>query len=372
MAGVYLHIPFCKRICAYCDFYKSARLDLLNGVVERMHRELEERAPFLRGERVESIYFGGGTPSLLPPPRIEEFVQQCRKLFDCSSLEEVTIEANPDDLDEAYLGALRQSSVDRLSIGIQSFDEEELRLMNRRHTAQQARRAVQEARRVGFENLTVDLIFGVEGFGGERLKRKVAEILALDVPHISAYHLTIEPNTAFGRRVNRGEMRPVREEVSEEEFAYIHEELTKAGYEHYEVSNYAKKGYRARHNAAYWAGKPYLGIGPAAHSFDGERRCWSIDTVERYVQAEKLGFEEEKLTTKDQLNEMIMTRLRCSEGLSLEAFSGRFGVEAKEALLRRASQFLAAGMLQTDQRRLYIEPHNFLLSDYLIEGLFEV
>lgn len=371
MAGLYLHIPFCKRICAYCDFYKSVRLNLLKGVLEGMHRELDERASFLKERKIETIYFGGGTPSLCEPSELEAFVAQSRGLFDTSGLGEITAEVNPDDLTSDYLEALSRTSINRLSIGIQSFDDRELRLMNRRHTAEQARVAVKRAQEAGFENLTVDLIFGVEGFGGEALHRKVEEMLALQVPHISAYHLTIEPETAFGRRVERGAMRPVDEEVSEREFAYIHEALTRAGYEHYEVSNYALKGYRAQHNAAYWQGKPYLGIGPAAHSFDGERRRWSTDTVERYVEAKGWSFEEEKLSRQDQINEMIMTRLRTCEGISIEAFGRRFGPEALQRLGERAAQFLAGGLLKESEGWWHLAPEDLLLSDFVIEALFE-
>lgn len=370
MAGVYLHIPFCKRICAYCDFYKSARLMLREGVLESMHRELEERASFLRESKIETIYFGGGTPSLCRAEELESFIEQIRTRFDTSTLGEITAEVNPDDLTGDYLEALARGSINRLSMGIQSLNDEELRLMNRRHTAREAREAVMRARESGFENLTVDMIFGVEGFGGDHLRRKVDEILALEAPHISAYHLTIEPDTAFGRRMARGEMRPVNEGVSEVEFAYIHERLTEAGYEHYEVSNYARKGYRARHNTAYWQGKPYLGIGPAAHSFDGERRRWSTDTVDSYTANKEWWFEEEILTQKDHLNEMIMTRLRTSDGLSLEHFRERFGQDNEEQLLEDAAQFLESGLLRLEGERIFIPAEKLLLSDFVIEALF--
>lgn len=218
MAGLYFHIPFCKRICAYCDFYKSARLEQMDGVTAAMHRELDERQDYLRGEAVTTRYFGGGTPSLYAPAALKGLLDHAAQLFDCSSAAETTLEANPDDLTGDYLAGLREAGIDRLSIGIQSFDDDCLKLMNRRHTAAQAIGAVRAAQRAGFGNITADLIFGIPGFGGDSLKRSLDGVLSLGVQHISAYHLTVEPDTAFGRRAARGEFRAVDEEVSEEEF----------------------------------------------------------------------------------------------------------------------------------------------------------
>ena len=235
MAGLYLHIPFCKRVCAYCDFYKSADLRPMKAVVEAMHDELRREAGFLPAEQLRTIYFGGGTPSLLPPEELEEFIAHAAELFDCTALEECTVEANPDDLTPDYLRRLARTRVDRLSIGVQSFDDGELRLMNRRHTADAARKAVRQAQEAGFGNVTVDLIFGVPGFGAATLARNLRETVALGVQHVSAYHLTVEPQTAFGRRMAQGRFSPVTEETSEEEFLTVHRTLRDAGFEHYEV-----------------------------------------------------------------------------------------------------------------------------------------
>lgn len=256
MAGLYLHIPFCKRVCAYCDFYKSADLRPMKAVVEAMHDELRREAGFLPAEQLRTIYFGGGTPSLLPPEELEEFIAHAAELFDCTALEECTVEANPDDLTPDYLRRLARTRVDRLSIGVQSFDDGELRLMNRRHTADAARKAVRQAQEAGFGNVTVDLIFGVPGFGAATLARNLRETVALGVQRVSAYHLTVEPQTAFGRRMAQGRFSPVTEETSEEEFLTVHRTLRDAGFEHYEVSNYALPGRRAIHNSSYWSGDP--------------------------------------------------------------------------------------------------------------------
>ena len=369
MAGLYFHIPFCKRICAYCDFYKSVETTRLPETLQAMHRELESRREYLGGEAVRTRYFGGGTPSLCTPEQLRALLDHAAGLFDCSATEETTLEANPDDLTPRYLDALREAGIDRLSIGIQSLDDDCLRLMNRRHTARQAVEAVRAARKAGFGNLTVDLIFGVPGFGGDSLRRTLDGILALEAEHVSAYHLTVEPDTAFGRRAARGSFRPVEEQVSEEEFLTVHRTLTGAGYEHYEVSNFARPGFRARHNAAYWHGEKYLGIGPAAHSFGGRERHWNVASVTRYIDGEEA--EAEQLTEHDRFNEYLLTRLRTAEGICLGELRQRFGAERAERLRREAARWIAAGTLRISSGRMAVPPERFLVSDAVIESLFE-
>ena len=337
MAGLYFHIPFCKRICAYCDFYKSVRLEQMDGVTAAMHRELDERQDYLRGEAVTTRYFGGGTPSLYAPAALKGLLDHAAQLFDCSSAAETTLEANPDDLTGDYLAGLREAGIDRLSIGIQSFDDDCLKLMNRRHTAAQAIGAVR--------------------------------VLSLGVQHISAYHLTVEPDTAFGRRAARGEFRAVDEEVSEEEFLTVHQTLTAAGFEHYEVSNYALPGFRARHNASYWHGTKYLGIGPAAHSFDGEERHWNACSVEKYIAGAPAG--KEVLTQRDRFNEYVMTALRTAEGIDLEKAAARFGAKRLARMQEEAAPFLRSGTLRIDRGRMALPPEKFLISDAVIGALFE-
>lgn len=368
MAGLYFHIPFCKRVCAYCDFFKEAGTARLPAVVGAMQRELAERRDYLGGEPVRTRYFGGGTPSLCPPETIRALLATAAHHFDCSRVEETTLEANPDDLTPAYLAALREAGIDRLSIGIQSFDDDCLRLMNRRHTARQAEQALLLAREAGFANLTADLIFGVPGFGGDALRRTIDRLLEAGVPHISAYHLTVEPGTAFGRRAAKGTFRPVGEAVSEAEFLLVHETLCAAGYEHYEVSNFARKGFRAKHNAAYWSGAKYLGIGPAAHSYDGRQRCWNVASVSGYLAGE--APESELLTETDRFNEYLMTRLRTAEGIDLAEATTRFGAPRIGQLREAAAASLQAGNLRAEGGRLAIPPERFLCSDAVIEALF--
>lgn len=369
MAGIYFHIPFCRRVCAYCDFYKSADLRRMDDLMAAMHRELDARSSYLGEDAVATRYFGGGTPSLLPAETVRGLLAHAAALFDCSGTVETTLEANPDDLTEEYLAALREAGVDRLSVGVQSFDDGCLKTMNRRHTAAQAVEAVRAAQRAGFGNITVDLIFGMPGFGGDALRRSLDATLQLGVQHVSAYHLTVEPATAFGRLAARGRFTPVDEAASEAEFRCVHETLTGAGFEHYEVSNYALPGFRARHNAAYWHGKKYLGIGPAAHSFDGEERRWNVASVEAYIGGQPGGGE--RLTLRDRFNEYLLTRLRTAEGIDLRQIGELFGAQRRERTLRAAETMLRAGTLRRAEERLAVPPARFLVSDAVIEALFE-
>lgn len=369
MAGIYYHIPFCKRICAYCDFYKSADRGRMEELLDAMHRELAERRTYLGGEPIRTRYVGGGTPSLCTPAQLRRLLEHTEELFDCTAVGETTVEANPDDLDAAYLAALRAAGFDRLSIGIQSLDDACLRLMNRRHTASQAVAAVRAAQEAGFDNISVDAIFGVPGFGGDSLRRTLDGMLALGVQHISAYHLTVEPATTFGRRAARGEFTPVDEATGESEYLTVHQTLTDSGFEHYEVSNYALPGFRSRHNAAYWQGTKYLGIGPAAHSFDGRERHWGVASVSKYIDG--VQPETETLTERDRFNEYLLTGLRTAEGIDTEQIARRFGESRLERLRHGIRRWVEAGIARTEGRRVTIPPEHWLVSDAVIESLFE-
>lgn len=369
MAGLYFHIPFCKRICSYCDFFRVARLTQLAPTVEVMHREMEEQRNFLSDKNIETIYFGGGTPSLLQPAELERFISHAADLWNCAAVGEITLEANPDDITAEYVSALRRTSINRVSLGVQSFDDGELKMMNRRHSAQEAVEAVMRLQDAGVDNITIDLIFGVDGYGEDVLERSIEKALSLGVQHISAYHLTIEPDTAFGRRLSRGEMREVAEEQSELEFTLMHNRLTSAGYEHYEVSNYALPGYRAKHNSSYWRGVEYLGIGAGAHSFNGDVRHYVEQSIEEYIAGRE--YVVEHLTEKDHLNEYLMTSLRCAEGMDLEYISSRFGVAQSRRIEAQLQCWQQAGDVVFRGTRAAIPAEKFLISDAVIESLFE-
>ena len=370
MAGLYFHIPFCKSVCAYCDFFRSVRLSDVKRVVEAMHHELYEQRDFLSNPNFETIYFGGGTPSILAPEELQRFIDSAERFHDLSNVGEITVEVNPDDVTPEYVTALRRTDVNRVSMGVQSFSDEELRFMNRRHSSAEAVAAVRRLQDAGIDNITIDLIFGVDGFGDDVLARNLEQALSLGVQHISAYHLTIEPSTTFHRRLLRGQMREVAEERSEQEFLMIHNALTAAGYEHYEVSNFALEGFRARHNASYWHGAHYLGIGPGAHSYNGVERHYTLQEFGDYC-AERI-YQSEQLDGRDHFNEYIMTSLRCAEGLDLEHIEQRFGKLFCETLLVRADAWLASGDLVAEGSRLRIPAERFLVSDAVIEGFFEV
>lgn len=367
MASLYFHIPFCKRLCGYCDFYRSVKLKYIPEVVEAMHAELCAERDFLHDKTIRTIYFGGGTPSLLAPSDIERFIAQARELFDCSQLEEVTVEVNPDDITSEYIAELRKTSVNRISIGVQSLDDDCLQFMGRRHSADQAVEAVKMLQAAGYDNISVDVIFGIEKSSTASLDRTLQGVLAMNVQHISAYHLTIEEGTRFGRMLAHGELNEVAEERSEAEFLHVHNSLTHAGYEHYEVSNYALKGCRSKHNSSYWQGVEYLGIGPGAHSYNGDVRRWCEQGVEEYIHGAEYGSEE--LSQGDKLNEYVMTSLRCAEGLSLAKVEHDFGEQERERLEHESSKNELAQLLQNDNGMLRIAPENMLLSDFVIAAL---
>lgn len=369
MSALYFHIPFCKRICAYCDFHKSADLRCADAVVAAMHDELRETDGFLSDKKINTLYFGGGTPSLLHPSLLQQLADTASRIYGFTDLDEMTVEVNPDDIDKQYVSALRATDIDRVSIGIQSLDDRVLRMMNRRHTAAEAADAVKRLQDAGIENITADVIFGIDGYGTDVLRRTLEGILSLDVTHISAYHLTIEPSTRFARMESRGELRRVDDEQSDREFRMVHDMLTDAGFEHYEVSNYARAGFRARHNSAYWQGVQYIGIGPGAHSFNGECRRWCVQRPEEY--AVRRRYETEMLSERDRFNEMVMTSLRCAEGLDTERVEMIFGGDRAARLKTEALQMEPLGVV-VEGSRIRILPERMLISDAVIERLFEV
>ena len=370
MAAIYFHIPFCKRLCGYCDFYRSVKLKYIPEVVEAMHHELSAQQDFLHDKTIRTIYFGGGTPSLLAPSEIERFIEQVRSIFDCSELEEVTIEVNPDDITPEYITELRKTSVNRISMGVQSLDDDCLKFMGRRHSAQQAVDAVKMLQEAGYDNISVDVIFGIPGFGITELCNTLDKIVTMRVQHISAYHLTIEENTRFGRMWAKGELDELDECSSESHFSLVHRVLVAAGYEHYEVSNYALKNYRSKHNSSYWQGVEYLGIGPGAHSYNSDTRRWCDQPIERYI--ENIEYGSENLSVTDKLNELVMTSLRCVEGLSLAKVERDFGIEERKRLESEASTDRLRTLLINDNGNLRITPENMLLSDFVIEALITI
>ncbi len=367
-ATLYIHIPFCQRLCGYCDFYKTISNRHIESYPEALIAEARARQSALDNREIESIYFGGGTPSLLTPEQIERLLKEFADLWDCSAVKEITLEANPDDLSPERLYGYRQAGVNRLSIGIQSFDDGELLFMNRRHNAQQAHQAVIDARWAGFDNLSIDLIFGTPSSTCDSLRRNLEEALTLNPEHISAYHLTIEPATLFGKRG----VEPVEESQSEEQYLLLHQLLTSAGYDHYEISNFARDGRRSLHNSNYWRGVPYLGLGPGAHSYDGDIRSWNIPSINRYMAdptATSLR-ESEQLGPTERYEEHVMVGLRRREGVSLSEIEELFGPAQVAYLNRQSARHIASGALIREGEIVRFDPERWLVSDAIIADLF--
>src|SRR5476651_2419435 len=313
MAGIYIHIPFCKQACHYCDFHFSTSLKYRDEMVQAIVKEIRLQMHYLNGETIETVYFGGGTPSLLNSGEINQVIDTITRLHHVATNAEITLEANPDDLDQQKVMALRQTPVNRFSIGIQSFFDEDLLWMNRAHRSDEAEASVKRTQDAGFENITADLIYGFPLLTDAKWQQNMAKLFALNVPHVSAYSLTVEPRTALASFIKNKKQAPVSDQQSAEQFLMLMAEMDKRGFEHYEISNFSKPGQYSRHNTNYWRGVKYLGIGPSAHSFNGDTRQWNIANNAKYLAGLTTGTipaETETLTEENRLNEYIMTSLR--------------------------------------------------------------
>jgi oxygen-independent coproporphyrinogen III oxidase len=366
VAGIYLHIPFCRKACHYCNFHFSTRLQNKNAVVSALLTEIDREAYRLSGQTIETIYFGGGTPSLLSVPELNSLLNGLAKKFSIAENAELTLEANPDDIDKELLYEWGKAGINRLSIGVQSFREEDLLWMNRAHTAGEALSSIRLAREAGFSNMTIDLIYGTPDLTDEAWLDNLSKAVELDVPHLSCYALTVEPKTALHHMVEKKQLPDTDPEQQARQFLQLMERTKEAGYEHYEVSNFARPGYRSRHNSAYWQGIPYLGIGPGAHSYDGLHRRWNFPNNALYLSGIEKGlpvFEEEKLTPDNRFNEYVMTALRTMEGIQLEKIRELKGNDYAEVILSKAARYerllqleiTDSGILLTNAGRLFAD-----------------
>ena len=373
MAGLYIHIPFCKQACHYCDFHFSTSLAKKEELVDALCKELVLRKDELR-DKVETIYFGGGTPSLLSSEELQQIFETINSNYKISKNPEITLEANPDDLSREQIHEFTNSRINRLSIGIQSFFEEDLKLMNRAHNASEALECIKEAQKY-FKNISIDLIYGIPGMSNERWKKNLEIALKLDVPHLSCYALTVEPKTALKKFIEKGIVPPVDEEAAKQHYEILLSETEKAGLENYEFSNFGKAGFHSRNNTAYWEGKPYLGIGPSAHSYDGKSRSWNVANNTKYIQSIEVGIlpsEMEILSKEDKYNEYIMTGLRTKKGVSLEKIQSEFGKDFSEYLLKQAESALKNELLILENQTLKISKKGKFLSDGIASDLFLV
>lgn len=371
MAGLYLHIPFCKQACHYCNFHFSTSLKMKDEMVAAICRELALQKDYLEGEPLETIYFGGGTPSLLSQRDLDFIFGEIFRHYPISAQPlEVTLEANPDDLTALKINELRQTPVNRLSIGVQSFSEEDLRFMNRAHNASEALSCIQNAQQAGFENLSIDLIYGSPTTSHEQWAANLETVFNLKIPHLSCYCLTVEPKTALAHKIKKGEAKPVEDEYGARQFEFLMEKTAAAGYEHYEISNLALPGHYSRHNTSYWQGKKYLGVGPSAHSFNGISRQWNVANNAQYIRSLETGelsFEMETLTPVHRYNEYVMTGLRTEWGCNLLKIK-ELGFEVEFA--EGARQFLEDGTMERNGDIFRLTPAGRFLADGIAAELF--
>ncbi len=374
MSGIYIHIPFCKQACHYCDFHFSTTMEKKEAMVNALVQELKLRKDDFRDEKVETIYFGGGTPSVLELAEINQILRAVYLNYDVIKNPEITLEANPDDLSKDKIVELAESPINRLSIGIQSFFEEDLKLMNRAHNVVEAENCLQIASKY-FDNISIDLIYGMPNMSVARWKKNIEKALRFNVPHISSYALTVEPKTALAKFVEQGLIIPATDEETQEHFIALYKILLEAGFDCYEISNFGKPGYFSKNNSAYWQQKKYMGIGPSAHSFDGQRRGWNINNNPKYVKAIENGelpMETEVLTTRDKYNEYIMTGLRTVWGVSLNRIQNEFGGKYKEYLILQSEKFRNQGLLNLDSDILSTTTKGKFLADGIAADLFMV
>ena len=376
MAGIYIHVPFCESRCAYCDFYSTTLLRHRSAYVDTVCRELKLRLGELQGAPIETIYFGGGTPSTLTIEELSSILTSLRN-FHLSSfnfqLAEITLEANPDDLTEEYVQGLRTLPFNRVSIGIQSFHDRTLKLVGRRHTAQEAIEAVHRCQRMGLTNISIDLMYGLPGETLEDWTYSLEQAIALRVPHISAYHLTYEEGTRLWRMKEQGIVSAIDEEQSIGAFELLREKLLAAGYEHYEISNFALPGYHSRHNSSYWKGIPYIGVGPGAHSYNGTDRRWNLSSLTDYIAtppSEDVPHEVEHLSTEERYDERIITELRTARGIDLTGLLADFGERYHAHCLRCATPYMNRGQLiHTADNYLHLTPESIFISDAVMRDL---
>ena len=371
MSGIYLHIPFCKQACHYCDFHFSTSLKNKQRVVDAICKELVLRKDELTDE-VKTIYFGGGTPSLLSEEELSKIFKTIAENFIVSKEAEITLEANPDDLSEEKLLQLSKSTINRLSIGVQSFFEEDLKLMNRAHNAGEAWESIQLSKQY-FSNISIDLIYGIPKMTNQRWLQNLEKAFDLEVPHISCYALTVEPKTALKTFIKKGIVPPVEDEVAQEHDQILVSETEKRGFVNYEFSNFGEPSFESQNNLAYWQGKPYLGVGPSAHSYNGRTRSWNVANNSKYLKAldeSSLPIERETLTKNDRYNEYVMTRLRTMWGIQLEEVEKLFGKKHLEYLLMQAQLHIKNNFLIMENNTLKVTKKGKFLSDGIASDLF--
>ena len=376
MAGIYIHIPFCKQACTYCNFHFSTNFKQKDAFLTALKKEISLQTDFISSDEViETIYFGGGTPSLLSSAELSNIIETLQQKFTISSDAEITIEANPDDITTAVVKEWMQSGINRLSLGVQSFFDEELTWMNRAHNATHANKSIDDILSAGITDFSVDIIFGSPLLSDAILEQNINIIINKNIPHISCYALTVESKTALQKFIETKKTNPIDVEKQASQFLLIMDKLIDAGYEHYEISNYAKPGMRSKHNSSYWQGKSYYGFGPSAHSFNGKNiRRWNVSNNAIYIKqlAENtIPSEEELLTKTQEINEYIMTALRTTKGIQTAFFAERFGYENSKLLLKHCNQYVLTGKIRVnDNLEISLTREGKLFADGIAADLF--
>lgn len=373
MAGIYIHIPYCRVACSYCDFYFSVNQSSKSEFVSTLIKEINLRKGDLN-YTVETIYFGGGTPSVLTQKELDLILTTIHKEFSIGENPEITLEANPDDLTEKYIQEIKFSGVNRLSVGLQSFNEDELKRMNRSHNALQGLEAIKRAQQAGITNISVDLIYGTPWIDLEQWKNHIDTVISMNVPHISCYQLTIEEGTLLHHQQKKGEF-SIDDEHTEQQFYTLIEKLRESGFDHYEVSNFGKPGFYSQHNSSYWLDKPYLGLGPSAHGYNGNERYANVSNVHAYIKSINEGgswFEVEKLTQTEMYNDLVLTGLRTTYGLSLRLLEKKLGQSYVNYFQRKAQSYLENGHLLKENYTYKLNEKSFLFADRISSDLFYI
>ena len=375
MAGIYIHIPFCKRRCIYCDFFSTTQSEKKPTYIHALCQELEMRKNYLEGEEIETIYLGGGTPSQLTEKELNKIFTSLYNIYKVKEDAEITLEANPDDLTPEYVSMLRRLPINRISMGIQPFQEETLKLLHRRHTARQAIEAFQRCREAGFQNISIDLMYGLPGETLDTWKEDLQQAIALHPEHISAYHLIYEEGTALWKLREEHQVKEADEDLSVNLFKNLIDELKQAGYQHYEISNFCLPGLHSRHNSSYWTGKKYLGCGPSAHSFNGSSRQWNIASLDNYLKgiaSGKPNYEIEELDLYTRYNDFVITSIRTCWGMSLSRLRSEYGEELYRYCLRMAKSHLGQGVLEIEEDTLRLTQEGIFISDGIMSDLLFV
>lgn len=374
MAGIYIHIPFCKSKCAYCNFFSLASQSKMNDYLDALKNEIVSRNQYLGNEMVETIYFGGGTPSLLSADDIAEIIEILHKNFNIISKPEITLEVNPDTVDKEKLISLKEKGINRISVGIQSFNDDDLRYLDRKHNSKHALQIIDDLKSVDFDKLTLDLIYGIPTLTEEKWNKNLDIFFSTGISHLSAYALTVEPKTILGQKIEKGILQDVNEDATIRHYEILIERTKECEFEHYEISNFAKKGFRSQHNSIYWKDVKYLGLGASAHSYDGNSRQWNVSNLTKYINTDfdtdTDFFERELLTNDDKFNEYVMTSLRTSWGCDINKIASEYGISYANHFLKNVKSYVDKGIMLKNDNSYILTDNGMLLADGIASEIF--